>query len=111
MHINFEEIKETTLKNFKGGENEILAKIYSDDSVKIIKSILKPGSSIGYHKHIDNFEVVYVLKGEANILDDGKEYVVKENEAHYCPKGHSHGVKNKTNSDLVVFCVVPNGGK
>ncbi len=105
--INFSKIEKTKTQKMKGGIGSVDAWISDDGSVKIMKSVLPRGSSIGYHKHETNGEVVYVISGTATCTLDGVEEIVEPGEVHYCPKGHSHGVVNKGKNDLVVFCVVP----
>ena len=44
-------------------------------------------------------------------VDGGKKEVeteiLKAGQAHYCPKGHKHGMKNEGTEDLIIFGVVP----
>jgi quercetin dioxygenase-like cupin family protein len=105
--IDFSAIEETKMLGMKGGAGPVSTWIDNDGMVKIMKSVLPRGSSIGYHKHETNCEVVYVISGVASCTLDGVEETVQAGEVHYCPRGHSHGVVNKGQADLVVLCVVP----
>jgi quercetin dioxygenase-like cupin family protein len=105
--IDFENIVEVTISHMKGGKGYAKARIFDDGNVKIMRSILDPGCSIGYHAHVDSAEVCYILEGEASCVVDGKEETVGAGEVSYCPKGSSHSMENKTNKPLVVLCVVP----
>ena len=108
MKLDFEKIELKVMKNFNGGEKELQANMFVDETNKIFKGRLIPGASIGYHKHEMNEEVIYILKGKAKFLyDDTVEYV-NEGESHYCPKGHSHSFINETDEDIIFFAVVPN---
>ena len=98
MIIDFKEIEEQILPSFKGGEKEMHARIFSDDKAKIMCNRLQPGASIGYHKHEQNCEIIYLLKGEITLLPG---------QVHYCPIGHSHSLMNKTKEELQFFAVVP----
>ena len=51
MIIDFNNIKEQALQNFKGGNGELDTRNYVDDKCKIMLSHLKPGANSGYHKH------------------------------------------------------------
>ncbi len=107
MIIDFENINETRIPKFKGGEGDTIAKMYVNELGKIMYGRLEPGSSIGFHKHETNSEIIYILSGKADFLyDDGTEKA-KAGECHYCPKGHSHSMINNSNEDLVFFAVVP----
>ena len=108
MIFNFDSMENKTIPNFKGGEKEISAEMFCDDHGRIMRIKLISGATIGYHKHEDNGEIIFALKGNAKVLyNDGVEYL-KEGECHYCPKGNSHSVINDSNSDFVMLCVGPN---
>ena len=51
MKIDFNELDLKILPNFKGGEKEYRAKMIDVDKQKIMKGLLIPGASIGFHKH------------------------------------------------------------
>lgn len=68
---------------------------------------LPSGSSIGYHKHEGNCEMIFILEGEGKVLFDDKEFSVKPGEVLYCPEGHSHSLINNGTEDLVFYAVVP----
>jgi len=105
--IDFSKIEATVAIGMKGGTGPVKAWIANDGAVKIMKSVLPQGSSIGYHRHETNSEIVYVISGTATCTLDGMEETVQPGEVHYCPQGHSHGVANQGKADLVVLCVVP----
>lgn len=111
MIIDFNSIQEETIKNFKGGEGEILTRYFADKDNKIMLSVLKPGASSGYHKHKGNCEAIYIIKGEVTFTFDGKKEIAKAGQTHYCPDGSSHSMKNETNEDAIYFAIVPNINK
>lgn len=107
MIIDFDSMEKTVFHEFKGGNKDFIAQMYTDPLGKIMKGCLKPGASIGMHTHETNSEMIYILKGKASILyDEGTEEVSAGN-CHYCPKGHSHSMRNHTEEDLIFFAVVP----
>ncbi len=97
----------TVIKNFKGGEKEISAQMFDDEHGKIMKAVLKPGASIGYHKHEGNGEIVYAISGNAKVLYNDGEESFSAGQCHYCPNGNSHSIINTGDEDFVMFCVVP----
>jgi quercetin dioxygenase-like cupin family protein len=105
--LDFDSIDEVTIPHMKGGKGYAKARMKDDGQVKIMRSILDPGCSIGYHSHLDSSEICYILEGEADCVVDGKEETVKAGQVSYCPKGSSHSMENKTSKPLVVLCVVP----
>ncbi len=107
MIIDFNDIKETVIKNFHGGDKEARAKMFSDENGKIMYGTLIPGASIGVHCHETNSEIVYVIQGEGKVLYDGVWEKVSAGTCHYCPKGHTHNFVNDGEEDLIIFSVVP----
>ena len=106
MIIDFKTLEEEVKPQFKGGVGEYLVRTFADDRAKIMLGRLEPGSSIGFHTHEDNSEIIYILSGEADyIMDEGTEHGVA-GQCHYCPKGHSHAQINNGTEPLVFFAVV-----
>lgn len=107
MKIDFRQIAETIVPNFKGGEGRYIMKHYTDDKVKIMYGRLEPGCSIGLHTHEGNSEIMYILSGVATYIYEGEEEVVLPGEVHYNPMGKQHTLMNKGTDDLTFFAVVP----
>ncbi len=107
MIIDFNKIPEERKPGFNGEKGELCAKVYAGELNKIMYDRLEPGSSIGYHVHETNSEIIYILAGKADfIYDDGTE-TVEAGGCHYCPKGHGHSMINNGTDDIVFFAVVP----
>ncbi len=107
MLIDFSKLTETEQKNFKGGEGSYIRRFTGDEACTIMRGCLRPGSSIGEHTHEDSCEIIYVLSGTASIVCDGVSETVEAGQAHYCPKGSTHVMKNNGDRDLVAFAAVP----
>ena len=107
MILDFDSMPTATLKNFKGGENELYAAMFADPLTRIMKGTVPPGSSIGLHTHTDSCEVIYCLSGSAKAVYDGTEERLSAGQAHYCPKGHSHTIINDTAEPMLFLAVVP----
>ncbi|MDR1875905.1 MAG: cupin domain-containing protein [Synergistaceae bacterium] len=68
---------------------------------------LKPGDSIGFHKHEVNEDVYIVISGTGIFKnDDGRDYPVKAGDITIARKGQSHGLSNTGSEDLVVISVI-----
>ena len=65
-----------------------------DEAIKEISWLtLKPGDSIGYHKHINNEDTYIIISGTGIFKDkDGKEVPVKAGDVTIVRKGESHGL-------------------
>ncbi len=107
MIIDFNDISEQSIINFKGGQGELLTRNYIDGKCKIMKSCLRPEASSGLHTHNGNCEIVYIISGTATFYYDGNEETAKAGQVHYCPEGHSHYMVNNTDSDLIYLAIVP----
>ena len=68
MIVDFDNIKETVIRNFYGGEKQLCAKMYVDDKNKILRGRLVPGASIGEHTHETGSEVIFILSGSGKPL-------------------------------------------
>ncbi|MBQ6068250.1 MAG: cupin domain-containing protein [Bacteroidales bacterium] len=108
MVIDFDKIEMEEIPHFKGGEGVTKSRMLFDGTNKIMRGMLEPGCTIGYHCHDTSSEMIYILSGEARCLyDDGEERLVP-GQCHYCPKGHGHSLINASATEtLTYFAVVP----
>ena len=106
MTIDFNDIEEKIKPHFKGGEKEYRVRTYLDNENRIMRGVLKPGASIGYHKHELNSEVMYIISGKGHVLYDQGEEDVAAGQVTYCPKGHSHSLVNNGDEELVFLGIV-----
>jgi len=108
MMIKFNEMPDTVLEHFNGGEGQFIAKMFNDGTNKILRGLLKPGCSIGMHTHTGTSEVIYVLSGTGTMyLSDGGKETLTAGDCHYCPEGSGHSFVNESNADLTFCAVVP----
>lgn len=104
--VDFNSMEADTVYNYKGGDNMVVSKMAPLGSNKAIYSIVPPGSSVGYHTHETDMEIVYVLQGTATVRMDSTTLVYTPGMVHYCPKGRSHSISNLGQEDLVSFNVI-----
>ena len=107
MIIRLEDIQESVLPAFKGGDKEFRANMFFDGKNRMFKGRLVPGSSIGLHTHEDSCETIFILSGKGSILEieDGQETLkeVLPGDCLFCAKGHSHSLRNTSDSEDLVF--------
>ncbi|MBP9995918.1 MAG: cupin domain-containing protein [Lachnospiraceae bacterium] len=108
MNIDFDNIEEKRYPAFKGGDGTLVAKMYVDDSIRIINGYLEPNSSIGSHTHDDSSETVYIISGSGKMVCDNEEEILTAGSCSYCPKGHTHTLINTSTEPLRFVGVVPN---
>lgn len=107
MVFRFEDLEAKEARNVKGGEGSARIRSFDDDMVSIKKMVLHPGSSLGLHQHSGTCEVIYVLEGEGQMLEDGVYTPLSAGSVAYCPEGASHALVNHSDGDLTVFAVIP----
>ena len=107
MRVDFSEIQEQVINNFKGGKGSIILKMLTKKDVTFISARLTPGSSVGMHKHLTDSETIYVISGTGKTVCDGETEILKAGSVTLCPVGYSHCIINDGNEDLVFFAVVP----
>ena len=94
MKIDFKNIEEKIVPNFKGGEGRYIMKQFADEKVKIM------------YGHELNCEIMYILSGQATYVYEGQEEIVNPGEVHYNPMDKEHTLLNKGKEDLTFFAVV-----
>lgn len=108
MIIRPDDIKNSVLDHFKGGEKHLEAKMFFDGTNRILTHArLIPGASIGMHTHDDSCEVIFILEGCGSIIEEDTNKAVQAGDCLYCPKGGSHSLVNDSDADLVFCAVVP----
>ena len=71
---------------------------------------LEPGDSIGYHQHQGEFELYYILKGQAKVRDNEKEYLLEEGDMMQCKDGDSHSIEavGEESLEFMALILFPN---
>lgn len=67
---------------------------------------LREGESIGPHPHEGEYELYYILSGEASVLDNGEPYTLLPGDMMQCKNGDSHAVENRRKEDLVFIAII-----
>ena len=108
MILDFASMAANTISGFKGGEGEAIVRKFDDPRMgAVVRITLPQGASIGLHTHSGNCEIVYVLSGNGQCIDDGAEYPISAGMCHYCPEGHTHSIRNTGGEPLELLGVLP----
>ena len=59
--------------------------------------------TIGVHQHVGNTETYHILSGHALYNDNGKEVEIGAGTTTFCPDGETHGIKNTSKTEDLVF--------
>ena len=106
MKIEFSKLPEYVIHADHEGGGILRSTMAGDSLVNISYGILEPGSSIGYHKHENSSEVIYILSGTALCVCDGEQELIPAGRVHFCPNNHSHSMRSFDNEKLIFFSVV-----
>jgi len=63
---------------------------------------IKPGASISLQRHFHRSEHWVVVRGEATVIRDAEEYVLRKNESTYVPRESMHKLTNNGEEELVI---------
>jgi len=106
------ELTVDTVKGLMGGEGELRRVNFmnSDDFLGkgrlFCRFSIKPGDSIGYHKHEGEQEAYYILKGQAEFNDNGTETILNPGDFSLCIPGQSHSIKSIGEEDLEFIALI-----
>jgi mannose-6-phosphate isomerase-like protein (cupin superfamily) len=75
------------------------------------RTVLKPGAAIGKHRHTNEFEVYYILKGQGEYDDNGNKVQVGPGDVTICPDGEEHGILSTGKEDLELIALILFAGK
>ena len=106
------EMKKELRENMRGGAGAVeLVEILLPEEMMnkgrmFDKITLKPGCSIGEHRHEGEAEVFYVISGTAAAHYNGKEITLEKGDMFYTGDGNSHDIANAGDSDLILIALI-----
>lgn len=106
MQIDFNKIELMTFPGMNNGAGTMSARMYNDDSYRIIPTAIHPGGSIGNHKQESGDDMNYIISGTGKAICDGAEEELRPGVMHICPKGSEHSIINTGEEDLVMLTIV-----
>ena len=106
MLIDFDEMEEREMPCMNNGTGTMAARMYADDLGRAVLCRIRPGGSIGMHRHDNGDDVNHVISGTGKAICDGLEEVLKAGVCHICRKGSEHSIENTGTVDLVLFTYV-----
>jgi len=100
-------------KEMRGGTGEVLIEKFWDPETELkgnnrlcAKLSLEPGSSIGFHHHNNEEEVFVILKGVAEVDDNGTVDTLYPGDTILTGDGAGHSLKSIGNETLEVMAVI-----
>lgn len=107
-----EEMENEIKTSMRGGKGDInLTHILGSDELAgkgrlFSKITIKPGMSIGSHKHEGEFEAFYVIKGEGMFDDNGTKTKLCTGDLAVTGEGKSHAIENIGDVDLELIALI-----
>ena len=106
MLIDFNKIDLMTFPGMNNGSGTMSAKMYNDDSYRIIPTSIHSGGSIGTHKQESGDDLNYIISGTGKAICNGIEEELKPGMMHICPKDSEHSIINTGDEDLTILTIV-----
>ncbi|MCD6363474.1 MAG: cupin domain-containing protein [Synergistetes bacterium] len=98
-------------RDFRGGEGEIFINYFFKEdrdkgAIKAMHVLIPPGSSVGYHQHLGDEEIYFILKGRGEVNDNGEIKEVEPGDLVITRSGESHGVKCISDEPLEIIAII-----
>ena len=61
---------------------------------------------MGYHQHVGDFEIYYIVKGEGQYNDNGTIVPAKVGDVFRCADGEFHAIQNTGDEDLEFIALI-----
>lgn len=112
MVKKIEQMKTEIREKMRGGNGSVeMLHILNQDEIKgkvrlFAKVTLNPGSSIGQHDHVGEEEVYYILRGTAQVNDNGTLKTVCAGDVILTGDGAFHSIENTGNEPLEFMAVI-----
>ena len=68
-------------------------------------TLIPPGASNGLHTHKGDFETYYILRGTAEVNDNGTLHILGPGDMVQCRSGQSHAIRN-IGSDMLEYIAI-----
>ena len=112
MIHKYSEMETALSTGVRGGEGNVhfrhlfRAAEIKDRAAMLSVVTLEPGCSVGTHPHETNGELYYILEGKAMVEEDGVETELSAGDAEFCADGHSHAIRNHTDTVMRFMAVI-----
>ncbi len=106
------EYTETIMEPMFGGDGKVTLKhYYTKDEMAssnrlCAKLIIEPGCSSGVHVHENEEEIFIILKGIAEVNDNGEVKTLKAGDSMLTKSGEGHAIKNIGDETLELVAVI-----
>ena len=112
MIRNKKEMKNDERENMRGGKGVVtITHLFTKDELKsntrlCAKLTVPPWASIGFHNHIDEEEVFYILSGRGKVDDNGQIREVSAGDAILTGNGAGHSIECISEEPLEIMAMI-----
>ncbi len=109
MFLQFKDFPVTVMQNMRGGKGEVYIRKSPVvlENMKMYAQITIPyGSSIGYHSHTEDEEVITVVSGKGILTIKEEKYELNVGDISLTKKDCFHSIENVNQEDLVLIAVI-----
>ncbi len=109
MKINTDKTSREKIQNCHDGIGSIIfrevfsKKDFESNLEHFHETIIEPHATIGYHKHLGNEEIYYIVEGTGKMTVNDKEFDVTPGDAIMTQSGDSHGLSNTSDSNMRIL--------
>jgi len=111
-----EDMAQEIRERMRGGDGQVIITRllqpgeYQGKARLIARITLGPGCSIGYHEHVGEEEIFYIISGQGIFADssDGQEHTVSAGDAAITLGSQSHAIRNDGSETLELLAVILN---
>lgn len=111
--FNLDDVTETPMPGGRGTQKHMINEECGANALDVHLNILNPREPGGrYHHHTQADNVYIVKQGEGQLVVEGKEHTIRENDVVYIPAGSKHSLTNANDQPLEIFEIyAPAGNK
>ena len=112
MIKNEKEMRLEIKENMRGGNGSIeILHLLEKEELKgksrlVAKMTIKPNDSVGLHKHENEEEIYYIIKGKGLLNDNGVNKNVEKGMVILTSDGEEHSIINNGTEDLEIMAVI-----
>jgi len=105
-------VEVNTREDMRGGKGTVrIEHFWQKDELKsktrlCARLVLEPGTSIGFHEHVDEEEIFIVLRGQGQVLDGDQQAVVNPGDTILTGDGSGHAVESVGSEPLVMIALI-----
>jgi mannose-6-phosphate isomerase-like protein (cupin superfamily) len=106
------ELKEEPKENLRGGNGVLgFSNYFTQDEMQnkarlCTKIIINPGCSIGWHEHVNEEEIFFIISGSGTLNDNGVISEIKAGDAALTRNKEFHSIENTGSEPIEMLAII-----